>query len=142
MKTMEQEDKWSSASLRIASETMSTGEISRILGMVPSRSFDKGEPVSSVDPGAPRRKEFIWILESGLGDLEPLEAHIAVLVTLVENNITSMKRLFPDCYIDIRCAFSSGSGQGGFVLDAKLLGRLTVLPIDLVVDLFPPAARS
>lgn len=133
------DEKWSRASLRISSNTMSAAEITHTLGLKPTSSYEKGTPLSKRNPKSAVRQQSVWILESGLDSSQPLAQHIACLVALVEEKIDVLKKLLPICDIDIFCGFSSESGQGGFVLNAALLKRITAIPIDIVLDLYPPA---
>lgn len=116
--------KWHSASLRIVSLTMSPAEITKTLGIEPTRAYAIGTPVK-------------WILESGLDESEPLNLHINKLLLLIESKVERFKELISVCDIEIFCGFSSENGQGGFVLDAELLKRLNIIPLDLVLDLYP-----
>lgn len=138
MVTAQNQEKWSSASLRISSKSLSVTRISSILKTEPSRSIEKGSPISLRIPSPPLSEESRWLLNSGVDDSEPLEEHIRKLLSYIEQNITAFKTLLVDCEVDMRCAFSSDSGQGGFVLDAELLKRLSAIPIDMVVSLYPP----
>ena len=136
----EHDGKWATATLRVASQTKTVEDITHTVGIAPTSVRRQGEPVTYRHPNAPLRSEPIWLLESGLGESEPLERHIGRLLDHVERNLSGFKQLSSDCSVEIRCAFSSANGQGGLVLDADLLRRLTMLPIDLVIDLFPGAA--
>jgi hypothetical protein len=137
MQNIETEEKWNSVALRISSKTRSVAEISRMLNMKPTRSSDKGTLTSPRNPHSKIREESMWILDSDLTDSQPLEAHITKLIGYIEQNITVLKDLLVDCEIDMWCAFASNNGQGGFLLDAKLMKRLTVIPIDIIVSLYP-----
>lgn len=137
MKNTETEEKWNSAALRISSKTKGVAEISRMLNVKPTSSSDKGTLTSPRNPHSRIREESVWILDSGLADSQPLDAHIAKLISHVEQNITVLKELLVECEIDMWCAFASNNGQGGFLLDAKLLKRLTVIPVDIIVSLYP-----
>ncbi len=81
----------------------------------------------------------MWILDSGLTDSQPLDAHIEKLISYVEQNISVLRDMLVDCEIDMWCAFTSSNGQGGFLLDARLLKRLTVIPVDIMVSIYSSA---
>ena len=136
------EDKWSSATLRINSKYRSTADISRLLKTEPSRSVEKGSRLSWSNQNSAVSEENCWLLESGLADSEPLEAHVTKLVSFIEQNISTLKGLLADCDIEMLCAFASGTSQGGVVLHAELLKRLTALPVNLIIDLYPPEEKS
>lgn len=135
-------EKWSSASIRIASRSTDADRISRLLDTEPSVSYKKGLPVNSRNPGGPLRQEHLWIMESGLDTSRSLDAHLAKLVTFIEQKTEDLKRLLPDCEIGLFCGFSSGNGQGGLVLNADLLKKITAIPIDIVLDLYPPLGEG
>jgi hypothetical protein len=136
------EDKWSSAILRINSKSRSIAEISRLLKTEPSRSIQNGSRLSWSNPDSAVSQENCWLLDSGLADSDPLEAHITKLITYIEQNASALKTLSTDCEIDLWCAFASGTTQGGVVLDAGLLKRFTAIPINLIIDLYPPEEKS
>jgi len=135
---MERDIKWSAVSLCIASQALSTVEITRILDTRPHSTTEKGSPVSKRNPSGPVQQQSVWMLESGVNSNEPLETHITKLVEYIEAHRVLLEGLLSNCTIDLRCSFSSSNGQGGFVLDTLLLKRLSALPIDLIVDLYPP----
>lgn len=133
---VELEKKWSSAALRISCKFKSVAEITKILGTEPSRSINKGAQVSTRGPNYPISEESRWILDSKVAETEPLEKHIEKLILYIEQHTIALKKLTSDCNIELWCTFSSDSGQGGFVLDANLLKRLTLFRIDLIVSLY------
>jgi len=128
---------WNSASLRIGSKIMSAAEITDLLGIKPTESYEKGTPLSSRNPKSSVRHESLWIKESSLDSSKPLNTHIASLILPIESQVDLFKQLIPSCHIELFCGFSSESGQGGFVLDAALLKRLTLIPLDITLDLYP-----
>jgi len=135
--TGEDDKKWSSASLRIFSETREIDEIEGMLGVAATRSYRKGQPISSRNPGVLRRVS-AWILKSPLSDEEPLASHLKWLVDVVEPRIDVLKALEANCKIDFFCGFSSANGQGGTTLDSGILERLGKIHLDLTIDLYPP----
>jgi hypothetical protein len=136
------DEKWSAASICIVTESMSPQEISNVLGIEESRSYNKGDPISRKKIDGPVRSESLWVFES---DIEPsymLDCHIEKLVEIIEKNIESFKLLLSRCKIEIFCGFSSGNGQGGFTINSDLLKRLTIIPMDIVFDLYPPEGKN
>jgi hypothetical protein len=93
--------------------------------------------VHKSNPNRKIRQESSWILESGLDESEPLNLHINKLLLSIESKVERFKELMSVCDIEIFCGFSSENGQGGFVLDAELLKRMSIIPLDLVLDLYP-----
>ena len=132
-------EEWSSASICIISKSMLPREVSNVLKMKESRSHEKGEPINKRRPDGPKRAENMWILESEIDKKsKPLDCHIGKLVEIIEERMESFKTLLPKCEIEIYCGFSSGNGQGGFVIKSGLLKRLAAIPIDIILDLYPP----
>ena len=135
---MKDNEKWSSASLRISSEIITLKEICEILNTNASSSFAKGTRLNAKNPNSLLRPENLWILNSNLNDLLPLEKHIEELINFLEEKSENLKELIGKCGFEMFCGFSSTSGQGGVLLSANLLKRITVFPIDVVLDLYPP----
>ena len=67
-----------------------------------------------------------------------MDLHLERIVEIIENSIAEFKTLLPKCKIEISCGFSSGNGQGGFVINADLMRKLIIIPADIVMDLYPP----
>jgi Domain of unknown function (DUF4279) len=88
------------------------------------------------------RQESLWLLESGLTTLEPLESHIEKLVCFLEEKTELFSNLLSSCSVIIICGFSSENGQGGFTLTSKLLSRIAVLSVDLSVYLYPKSSTG
>ncbi|MCP4352356.1 MAG: DUF4279 domain-containing protein [Desulfobacterales bacterium] len=133
-----EDEKWSSASLHIISQSVSTKEITGILNTEATSSHEKGSLIQTASPGKSRYQETLWILESDLDYSEPLEIHIMKLVSFIEQKTDAFRKLLHNCDVELFCGFSSGNGQGGVVLGAELLKRLTTIPIDFILDLYPP----
>lgn len=134
------DQKWSRASLRISSRRLTCADITRVLDIAPTKCFEKGTAIGPERRTGAMRDETLWILESGLSVEEPLEGHIQDILSLVQGNEARFGELLPDCQLEIFCGFASASGQGGLVLSSALLKAITVAPIDLVIDLYPPGA--
>lgn len=130
--------KWSAGSLRIASRTMSVGDISEMLGIEPDRSYERGSLISPRDPDSRRWDSTVWIRTSGLANDRWLDEHLAVLVRLLDGRQEALGRLAGDCEVDLFLGFGSES-QGGCVLPAALLKEIGLLGIDVVLDLYPPS---
>lgn len=138
---MIEDGKWSRATLRIRSATLTPEEIGASLGLRATASHRAGDPVSRRQ-GSPLRKEHLFTLDSGVCDLEPLDHHITVLLSLIEPVGDRFAALQGCIEADIFCGFSSGHGQGGFALAPELMGRLSALGLELIVDLYPPGASE
>jgi hypothetical protein len=129
--------KSSSATLRIASRSMSAADISRELNISPSESHEVGELLSARSPQPRRREESLWLLRSDVDEGQPLEKHLDAVVSLAESKEQEIRRLAAaKCDIEVFCRFSSANGQGGFVLPHSLSKRLAGLELDCVFDLY------
>lgn len=133
--------RWFRASLRISSETLRPEGISEKLCLTPTRTHAKGEPRGRhADPAWPVWAQSLWLLESPLGDDCAAEQHLKWLVETVEPKLSALRELSKTHRVDLFCAFSSESGQGGFTLDASILQRISRLEIPLTLDLYPPGS--
>ncbi len=134
----EQEDrKWSRVGLRIVSDKLEPANISKQLSLKPTRTHLKGSLRSAhhkaVWPSS------LWLLNSPLSDQNDMADHIKYFVGLLEPRVYALEALTANCEIDLFCGFSSGNGQGGFVIDPHTLSRLAALKIPVVFDLYPPS---
>ena len=136
--TLDEDAKWSRATFRVWSDTMSPEAIAGALGIEPTELHRKGEPVSKRTAAV--RKEHCIRIKSSLPTSEPLQRHLESLCDLIEPLGPKLAAIADRCECDIFCGFSSGNGQGGFSLSPQLLNRLAALKIKLVVDLYPPTA--
>src|SRR2546425_1005429 len=101
----------SKATLRIASDTLSSRQISDILGISPSEARERGSPYSSRDPYSKARENAVWLLQSTIDPSQPLEAHIESLVQVVEKNIQRFESLGRNFQIDIFCGYFPNKSQ-------------------------------
>ncbi|MEH2371474.1 DUF4279 domain-containing protein [Nostoc sp.] len=131
-----------SASLCIYSSALSAKEITDMLTTEPTRSHEKGNPMSSRNPNSRIRQGASWILDSKLNEEEPLSAHLEQLLFFIEERVNEFEKLLEVCEMDIYCGFFSTEKSGEFVLSPNLLKRLTVIPIEVIVILYPPISNS
>lgn len=125
-------------SLGIYSKTLSATDVTDILETQPSITREKGTPVNRRVPNSLIRQESMWLLYSEVGDEEPFDVHIERFICFIEEKLKEFEQLIQHCSLEIACSFFTVSCQGGLTLDAALLKRLTVLPINIVIDLYPP----
>lgn len=125
-----------SANLRIASKTKSTSDISSMLGVEPSESYNIGEVLSLRGPHPRHREESLWLLNSNVSEEQPLEKHLNDLLSFVENKTPELGLLALECDIEIFCSYATYNGQGGFVLDRKLIEKMAKVNVDFVFDLY------
>jgi hypothetical protein len=132
------EDRWTFASFRIISESLSIEEICAKINTQPTRYFRKGEPSSKRNPKSRAREENLWLLKSRLSNQDTIESHIEYFLSFLKENEDGIKYLQTECEFDIMCAYAAKNGQGGFTLDHEALKELTAYPIDLSINLYPP----
>ena len=120
----------SSASLRVQGDHFDFDEVSRAIGVAPSTIFRKGS-LSGIG-----KKEYeidSWILDSQLGDNEPLEAHIRWIAGILPN-IDRMRstRDVPGVEdMDLFCALSPLSTECEVHFPPEVLGLCTKMSCDL-----------
>jgi Domain of unknown function (DUF4279) len=89
--------KWSSASLRIFSETMLPEDVEAVLGLKASRTHRNGERRS------PRNNlvwhESAWLLHSPIGKARDLPDHLEWLLNITEPKRDAIRSLSVNCRI-------------------------------------------
>lgn len=133
------EDSWSNAGLRVYGEMVVPEKVEAALGLQATRAHVKGQLRKN---GKDRWGNSLWFFESPLGKNRGLNDHLAWLLDHLESKISVLNTLSQSHRVDLFCGFSSGSGQGGFVLDTSTLARLGRLGVPLVLDLYPPSAEE
>lgn len=133
---MTQSKLWHSAALRLQSSILTADEISNVMQLSPTDSFEKGTPYSQRNPMSKIREQTLWIWESGCSQAESIELHLERVASLIESKHTELQKLLRTCLIDIFCGYSSEVGQGGFALNSSLLKRIASLDIDIIFDIY------
>ncbi len=105
-------EKWSTASFRVAGDALRPDQITATLGLEPTQSGIKGERFSTRH-SAVRRTSF-WLLKCPLSDSLPLTEHLEWLINLFEPKIDLINSIAEESKIMLLCGFSSENGQGGF----------------------------
>lgn len=131
------------ASLCISSKTLSAQCITNKLEITPSESHEKGSPINKHTLGGKSRTISSWILDSELEKVTSLDAHIEHLISVVELGESKFRELSTDCKLEIYCGFFAGNedDQGVLFLSSSLLKRLTSVPIDITVVLYPQTSE-
>ena len=129
--------KRTSAALRIASDVRSASEIASLIGITPTRQYEKGDIVSRKSPASPRRRNSMWMIESDLPESTEIEDHIRSLCDKIQSRSQALDTLRSNCTIDIFCGYFSESGQAGFTLSNEVIGRVAALGFDLIFDVYP-----
>ena len=133
---------WSNAVFRVSSESKSIEHISETLDIQPTRYIIKGESLSKRNPKSKKSEVNLWILESILSEQDMIESHIEYFISFLDKKKNSIDKLKDECVFDIACAYSSANGQGGFTLCHETLTNLSLYPINLSINLYPPECKS
>jgi hypothetical protein len=131
--------KWFRASLTILGEEVQPDEITRLLGVAPTRTHLRGEPRSLHGKIAKLVwKDSLWLLTCPLTDDRDPAEHLIWLLDSVEPKLSVIKDLAAKFRVKVFCGFSSMNGQGGFTLAPITLQRLARLGVPFSLDLYPP----
>jgi len=126
------------ATLRILHEDLDPDEISRLLGVTPSSSHRKSDPLSPRFPEKGRRKVGAWLLKSeGQVDSRDSRRHVDWLIDRLDGKAVVVRNLQSVGHtIDISCYWLSASGHGGPSVPPEQARRLADLGIELWFDVY------
>ena len=141
-KDMEPNSTWTALSARVASRSVSAGDISKWVGASPTRAAEAGEAISPRSPLAGVHDSAFCIYQSPLAASASIQEHFAWLVGFLQGLKSRPLPIPEGIQIDVRLGFSSSAGQGGFALSAAELSLLGDLGVQLNVDLYPPDAED
>lgn len=124
---------WATASLRIASDKLSTDAITERLGLRPTSTRSaEGEPAFSV-----------WVKESGLEPSAPIEDHLYILIEQFRDHAGAFAELCEFSTVEVWLSFSpAAAARRSSVLDHEALVELGQMGIDLVLDPYPAEGRA
>jgi len=131
-------EKWNKAGLCVSSTAVSAATITERLGLTPSSSYERGDPIRSAGAGSPVREQSHWVLSSELPTDTPLEEHLESLLSMITGKESTIALLSRECDIYFQCGFASESGQGSVSLEKGLLERIAGIGAAVVLDLYPP----
>ena len=118
---------WASASLRIASETMTPDAIGELLHLrASSTRSGEGDPAFSV-----------WMLDSGLDPSAAVEDHLYILIERLSECHEALRTLTETAAVEVWLSLSPGPRHRSAVIDHRCLAAFADLGIDLVLDLYP-----
>ncbi|OJJ25949.1 hypothetical protein BI308_08285 [Roseofilum reptotaenium AO1-A] len=105
----------------------------------PTEVAEKGTLLSKRNPKSKRRDTSFWTLDSQLRGEEPLDLQIENLISLIEVDIDALNKIASDCHFEIYCSyfFEYPNSNGMISFDSNLLKRLTAIPIDIAISLYP-----
>ena len=120
-----------SATLRISGDGVDFDEISRTLGLSPTRSHRKGERRF---PSAEPWERDMWSYQPAVDKAQPLHEHITALWDAVRPHIVYLRSLKQKYQVDIFCSYRSNSWTAGFVVDHRCLGLFSELEVPFGVS--------
>jgi len=101
-----------SATLRIFGDGLDFEEISRTLGLTPTKAYQNGA----------RSKHDMWCDTAPIAREQPLKKHIASLWDAVRPHIPYLRELKKNFKVDVFCGCRSNSSTAGFQVDHRFLG--------------------
>jgi hypothetical protein len=120
-------------------EDLNPDDVSRLLGLEPSRVQRKGEQQYPKNPESPLRfRSGGWHLSTkGHVESRDLRRHLDWLLERLEPKRDILLRLSREgCAMDLFCFWCSARGQGGPELDAVRMGRLSALGLTIRFDIY------
>jgi hypothetical protein len=123
------------ASLRVYSDTATAAQVTHHLGLAPSFSAERGEPITPRNPTR-LRDHSLWLLKSRLDDHQPLHHHLADLLDQLTGKQSALAELAVSYEIDWFCLAATDNTQGSVELPHELIARLAALPGDLILDIY------
>lgn len=123
-----------SVSLRLFSTKAAAAAVTEALGLEPTTSAERGEPISAslTTP----REQSMWLLESEADPDEPLSAHLEWLLDELDGRLGALAGLTGDYEVDVWCSVEATNGQGQLTFTPELTTRLAGLPCPFSVDLY------
>lgn len=115
---------------------MSALQISGILGVAPSRSYEKGDLVSARSARPGYRKVAMWLRHSGLGRQYSWNDHLLAIAGFLDEKKEKLLSL-RDCRMDVSCGVFSDNQQIFFTIDHRVIKALSDYPVDIIIDAYP-----
>jgi hypothetical protein len=125
------------ASLRIHGDIHDLDEITKIVGVKPTRSHLKGDKRSE---RARPYKQAMWSYEPNIHEEESLSKHLNALWDAIGENAEAIKKLKEKYRVDIFCGYRSDCDHAGFEVDCSSLRIFKELEVPFAVSVIvlPP----
>jgi hypothetical protein len=120
-----------SATLRIFGEALDLSEITRSMGLLPTRSYKKGDLIG---PCGNLYSQDAWFYSAELPEEAPLDAHLQILWADVAPGRDFLLALKAKHKVDVFCGYRTNHGSAGFEVEAKSLAIFTALDIPFGVS--------
>jgi len=115
----------------------SPDKISRVLGIQPTRTKLRGEPVSFGELETKlRRKANFWILDSGRPTTADLADQVTAVVRQVQGSVPGFTDLPQGTTVTLTCAIYDYSRSVPLVFDASAISALAAIGADLNIDYY------
>jgi hypothetical protein len=126
------------ACFRILGDELDPEEVTKLLKVLPTECVRRGHPVRSLHGKREvRSRTGRWELSTqGSTNSTELEEHLVLLLSKIEPVSERIRLIRVPVRVEFHCFWMSGTGQGGPVLSAKTLGRISRLGADLDFDLY------
>jgi len=124
-----------SATLRIWGNRINDfKEITKTLGLVPSHTHRKGEPINIKRPGKLWEHD-MWSYKAPVEEEEPLDAHIQVLWNGLKSHKKYLLGLKENLIVDVFLGYRSNTGTAGFKISAESMKMFVELNIPFEVSI-------
>jgi hypothetical protein len=133
---MNSEQSYYRANICIKSKIISATDITKLLKTQPTKFHEKGTPINTRNFNSRLREESVWILDSEVIEEEVLSTHIEQLLSFIEKHINEFNELTKACEVEIFCGFFSDGNNGEVSLCSSLVKRLTIIPVDIVINFY------
>lgn len=117
--------------LRLSSKGYTLEEIKKVVGE-PTKGFSIGDEYAA----GKRRREFtLWSLESSKSSQDDFESHLQEVLAFLETKYPDIQQL-SNYEMDLFCMFSSDNGQGGALLTAVTMKKISSYNLNIVFDVY------
>ena len=118
-------------SIRVFSDLLTCKEISNVMKLEPTQSYERGEPVSK--NSKLRREESLWVYSPELdGDLEEKIQFLADTLS----KIKSINTVNESSSVEFFCSVVSENGQAHSFLSKAIMRQLSKLDVDLSIEYY------
>jgi hypothetical protein len=119
-------------SVRLQSPNRSCDELTRLVGERPTRSAERGEPVSSRNPNGPLHSASTWVLRSSLEGVIEFAPHVNALKPILERVAEMPNEVQRDLIV-----LAEAASLGSLVeLDHESLQLLAGAHCSVILDLY------
>ena len=129
---------WFNVSIVITSETLTTGEITRILNSEPDRAYERGTRMSVRNPKSQIRTKCVWVKEAPKDDLESFNDSTDFIYSLIRSRVAEFRQLAPLCQAALWFGYSPTKPQFSFNIHSETIKLLSDCSITITMDIYEP----